>query len=112
MTDIFDFIKEMRLLIQFTSKQMRFIDNIYFYINDLIIYKYVVAVNPRLLKKAKRYGLNSEYIIHINDFEHKKIKEPLENTKKGRFILMYNPGLNEITIAQGEDYCIKKYGLI
>lgn len=101
--EIFDFIKQLQLKGLFTISQYRFIENIFFYINDLVVYKFVISVNPKMLKKAKKYGLNQQYIIHINDFEHVKIKPPLQNINKGRYILMYNPNINEITITEGEN---------
>ena len=77
--DIFDFIKQLQLKKLFTISQYRFIENIFFYINDLVVYKFVISVNPKMLKKAKKFGLNQPYIIHTNDFEHVKIKPPLNN---------------------------------
>ena len=78
--DIFDFIKQLQLKKLFTISQYRFIENIFFYINDLVVYKFVISVNPKMLKKAKKFGLNQPYIIHTNDFEHVKIKPPLNNS--------------------------------
>ena len=119
--DIFDFIKQLQLKKLFTISQYRFIENIFFYINNLVVYKFVISVNPKMLKKAKKFGLNQPYIIHTNDFEHVKIKPPLNNSSseasedetfakqninqgKGAYILMYNPNINEITITEGEGY--------
>ena len=104
--DIFDFIKQLQLKKLFTISQYRFIENIFFYINDLVVYKFVISVNPKMLKKAKKFGLNQPYIIHTNDFEHVKIKPFLQNINqgKGAYILMYNPNINEITITEGEGY--------
>ena len=115
--DIFDFIKQLQLKKLFTISQYRFIENIFFYVNDLVVYKFVISVNPKMLKKAKKFGLNQPYIIHTNDFEHVKIKPFLKNSSfdetfakqninqgKGAYILMYNPNINEITITEGEGY--------
>ena len=65
--DIFDFIKQLQLKKLFTISQYRFIENIFFYINDLVVYKFVISVNPKMLKKEKKFGLNKPYIIHTND---------------------------------------------
>ena len=102
--DIFDFIKQLQLKKLFTISQYRFIENIFFYINDLVVYKFVISVNPKMLKRAKKFGLNQPYIIHTNDFEHVKIKPFLKNSSFGAYILMYNPNINEITITEGEEY--------
>ena len=53
--DIFDFIKQLQLKKLFTISQYRFIENIFFYINDLVVYKFVISVNPKMLKKAKKF---------------------------------------------------------
>ena len=105
--DIFDFIKQLQLKKLFTISQYRFIENIFFYINNLVVYKFVISINPKMLKKAKKFGLNQPYIIHTNDFEHVKIKPFLKNSsfdRSGAYILMYNPNINEITITEGEGY--------
>ena len=41
--DIYEFIKKLRLSHFIDSKQLRFIENIGFYISDLVVYKIVVA---------------------------------------------------------------------
>ena len=101
MTDIYDFIKELKLNKVITIKQIPFIENVFFYIDDLVIYKYVIAVRPSMFKRAQRFGLNKLYDIHDN--VNVKIKEPLANTSQGRYILLWNPGSNDIVIAEGED---------
>ena len=50
--DIFDFIKQLQLKKLFTISQYRFIENIFFYINDLVVYKFVISVNPITMKRA------------------------------------------------------------
>ena len=97
--DIYDFIKELRLSHFIDSKQLRFIENIGFYINDLVVYKIVVAVNPKTLKKSSKYNLPQQYNVH--HIKPVKIKEPFKNTSKGKYILMYDK--NEIFVCQGED---------
>lgn len=86
------------------SKQLRFIQRIGFYINDLVVYKIAVVVNPLTLKKSSKYQLPQHYNFHYDDFEHVKIKEPFKDTSKGRYILMYEVPKNEIYVCQGEDY--------
>ena len=100
--DIYDYIKELKLKKVFTIKQLPYIEYINFYIEDLVIYKFIIVTNTTTIKKAKKLGLKSLYDIHrdINI----KIKPPLKNTSKGRFILMYNPNINDITIVDGEDF--------
>lgn len=103
MTYIYDFIKDLRLNGLFTSKQLRFIEHIGIYINDLTVYKIVVVANPCSLKRSSKYGLPQQFNIHENDFKHIKISEPFDNTSKGKYILMYKPYNNDINVCQGED---------
>lgn len=100
---IYKFIKELRLSHFIDSKQLRFIENIGFYISDLVVYKIVVAVNPLTLKKSSKYNLPQQFNIHNDDFEHVKIKEPFKDTSKGKYILMYDLYKNEINVCQGEE---------
>ena len=99
MIDIYDFIKELRLKHFIDSKQLRFIEFISFYIDDLMIYKILVAVNPKTLNKSKKYNLPQQYNVHY--IKPVKIKEPIENTSKGKYILIYD--LKEITVCKGEE---------
>ena len=103
MTDIYEFIQKLRLSHFIDSKQLRFIEFISFYINDLEVYKILVAVNPLTLKKSSKYSLPQQFNIHHDDFEHVKIKEPFKNTSKGKYILMYDLSKNEINVCQGEE---------
>ena len=99
--NIFDFIKHLKLSKKITTKQLPFIENINFYINNCVIYKYIIAVRPEMFKRAKRFGLESLFNVYCGI--NVKINEPIPNTSIGRFILMYNPGNCEITVADGED---------
>ena len=99
--NIFDYIKQLKLSKIITTKQLKFIENIFFYIEDLKVYKFIIAVKPEMFKRAKRFGLTSLYDVHYVD--QIRISEPLANTSRGRFILIYNPGLNEVTVTEGED---------
>ena len=103
--NIFDyikqFIKQLKLSKIITTKQLKFIENIFFYIEDLKVYKFIIAVKPEMFKRAKRFGLTSLYDVHYVD--QIRISEPLAKTSRGRFILIYNPGLNEVTVTEGED---------
>ena len=102
--DIYEFIQKLRLSHFIDSKQLRFIQRIGFYINDLVVYKIAVVVNLLTLKKSSKYQLPQHYNFHYDDFEHVKIKEPFKDTSKGRYILMYEVPKNEIYVCQGEDY--------
>lgn len=51
--DIYEFIQKLRLSHFIDSKQLRFIQRIGFYINDLVVYKIAVVVNPLTLKNRR-----------------------------------------------------------
>ena len=99
--DIYTYIKELKVTKIITIKQLKYIDLINFYINDLTIYKFIICVNPYNIKRAKKFGLDRPYIIYDNI--DVKIKPFLKGCDTGRYILMYNVGLNDITIVEGED---------
>jgi len=86
----------------FTIKQLAYIENIYIYISNLKVYKLVLSIYPKEIKKAKKLGLNSQYIIINKSFG--KINEPLKNTSKGNYILIYSPNSQDITVWNGEEF--------
>lgn len=49
--NIHDFVKQLRLSKVYTTKQTVVIDNLYIYINNMKVYKVVVAINPDMKKK-------------------------------------------------------------
>ena len=99
--DIYTYIKELKATKIITIKQLKYIDLINFYINDLNIYKFIICVNPYNIKRAKKIGLDRPYIIYDNI--NVKIKPFLKGCDIGRYILIYKPFNNEILICEGED---------
>jgi len=99
--DIYDLITKLRNDKLFTIKQLSHVQSIGFYVSDLNVYKIVIAVYPNELKKAAKLGLMNQYNIFTKAFG--KIKEPLEGTAKGRYILLYKPYNKEIIVSEGED---------
>jgi len=99
--DIYDLITELRNNKLFTIKQLSHVQSIGFYVSDLNVYKIVIAVYPNELKKAAKLGLKNQYNFFTKDFG--KIKEPLEGTAKGRYILLYKPYNKEIIVSEGEE---------
>ena len=81
MCTINDFVKDLKIKKLFTSKQCLVIENLYIYIKDLKVYKVVISVNPLMIKKAKKLGLNSQYII--TDFDDIPIK--INELKNGSY---------------------------
>lgn len=65
--NIHEFVKNLKLSHVYTQKQTTVIDNLYIYIKDLKVYKVTVVVNPDMKKKAKRLGLNRDYITTFFD---------------------------------------------
>jgi len=99
--DIYDLIAKLRNDKLFTIKQLSHIQSIGFYISDLNVYKIVLVVYPNELKKAAKVGLKNQYTFFNRGFG--KIKEPLEGTAKGRYILLYHPYNREIIVSEGEE---------
>ena len=103
---IHDFIKQLKLLKVFTTKQSVVIDNIFIYIEDLKVYKVVLQVNPSMMKKARRLGIKTEYQTTYFDNCNIKLRFD-EDTKhilnKGKYIAIYNVGTTNCSIYPGEE---------
>lgn len=107
--NIHDFVKQLRLSHVFTQKQSLVIDNLYIYFNDLKVYKVVIAVNPDMMKKAKRLGLSNDY--HTTFFDDIPItiegeytdKNNRDNINTGRYIALYNPNSGKCVVYPGEE---------
>ncbi len=107
-----DFVKELRINKTFTSKQERFIENLYIYFEDLKVYKIVIALVPSLVQKAKKFGLNEQYTTICTPDIEKTLKidalsdedKRLEsNVKKGKYICIYNLMTQDCAIYHGEE---------
>lgn len=104
MTNIHDFVKDLKTSKLFTAKQLIVIENLYIYIKDLKVYKVIIAVNPNQLKKAKKLGLNSQYsTTFFDDIPINFGKEENEKLKNGNYIALYNPNNLECSIFAGEE---------
>ena len=99
--DIYDYIRQLKSNRVITVKQLKYIDLINFYVDDLTVYKYVICVNNDMIKRAIKAGLDKPYIIH--DDIAIKIRPFYKHCDTGRYILMYKPFNNEILICEGED---------
>ncbi len=103
---IHEFIKHLKLTKIFTSKQSVVIDNIFIYFDNLRVYKVVLQVNPTMMKKAKRLGINSEYqaTLFKNNAITLRFKEDTKHIlDKGKYIAIYNVGTTNCSIYPGED---------
>ena len=97
-----ELVKDLKITKQVPEKQCKYIDNLFIYFSDLKVYKVVVQVNPLMLKKARKVGLNSEYnIIFLDDIPITVDKEL--NVNKGNYIALYNPNNADCSIYCGEE---------
>ena len=112
--NIHDFVKQLRLSKVYTTNQTVVIDNLYIYINNMKVYKLIVAVNPNMSKKAKRLGLLSDYITTYFDdvpitiegeYSSPRLTASIEpiNINKGKYIVIYNPNSGKATVYTGEE---------
>ena len=98
---VHDFVKDLRSAKVFTTKQCLVIENLYIYFRDLKVYKVIIAVNPLMLKKAKKLGLNGPYItIYIDDVP---ISIPNLNVSSGSYIALYNLNDGTCSVFNGEE---------
>lgn len=96
-----EFVNDLRSAKVYTQKQCIVIENLYIYFEDLKVYKVIVAINPSMMKKAKRLGFDEQYrTIFMDDV---KIKVTEFNVDKGRYIAIYNPNNAECSIYHGEE---------
>ena len=89
----------------YTIKQLRFIENIFIYVDDLTVYKVVIGVNPLTLNKSKKYGLHEQFIIYDN-VDRVLLKEDIKGTSKGKYMYQYKPYNREINVWLGEEYAL------
>lgn len=80
---------------------MQWLASIWVYLNDGEIYKYVLQWDYRTLKKAKKYGINSEFEIMKDDVS---IRIDEDKIKTGRMMMKFNAFNKDITYWTGEDY--------
>ena len=99
--NIHEFVKSLKAAKVFTQKQCLVIENIYIYFNDLKVYKVIVAINPSMMKKAKKLGFETQYqTTFIDDVE---IDVEGINASKGKYIAIYNPNNSDCAIYHGEE---------
>ena len=97
--DVYEFITELKKRGIFTVKQTMVIEGVNIYVNDGVVYKVIIHVDPAVLKKAKKLGLNGEYVIH-NMTEKLKLEDKFS---KGRVIIMYDTRKNKADVYEGEN---------
>jgi len=109
--DTYDFINKLRNDKYFTIKQLTHIETINIYVDDLNVYKVMLAVYPNELKKARKLGLKQQYIIYEENFG--KIKQPKFESQQGgktytdishgKYLLTYNPHNRDVNVWDGEN---------
>ena len=98
---IHDFVKDLKNAKLFTSKQCVVIENLFIYFRDLKVYKVIVSVNPSMLKKAKKLGINSQFVTTY--FDDVKITVPNLRVPVGAYIAIYNVNDGTCSVFSGED---------
>ena len=96
--DIYQFVRKLRQDKIITIKQGVVIEGINIYVNNSVVYRIAIHVDPAMLKKAKKLGLNNEYVLVT-------MNEPIkleEKYSKGKFIIMYDCTRNEASVYEGE----------
>ena len=105
MITINEFITHLKTTKAFTSKQLVVIDFISIYINDGKVYKVIIAVNPLMMKKAKRLGIDVQYKTIFFDDVAIDLNKMKKKCSKGKYIIMYYPNdkNNDFCDYEGED---------
>ena len=84
-----EFITYLKLSKAYTTKQLIVIDYIAIYIADACVYKVIIAVNPTMIKKAKKLGLNQFKTIYFDKPAMLNITDG--RIAHGKYIIMYYP---------------------
>ena len=105
MITINEFITHLKTTKAFTSKQSVVIDFISIYVNESKVYKVVIAVNPLMMKKAKRLGIDVQYKTIFFDDVAIDLNALKKKCSKGKYIIMYYPNAknNDFGVYEGED---------
>ena len=98
---VHEFVKDLKTAKLFTAKQCLVIENLYIYFKDMKVYKVIIAVNPSMLKKAKKLGLNSPYITTF--FDDVPINIPDLKISSGSYIALYNVNDQTCSVFKGEE---------
>ena len=98
---VHEFVKDLKTAKLFTAKQCLVIENLYIYFKDMKVYKVIIAVNPSMLKKAKKLGLNSPYITTF--FDDVPINIPDLKISSGSYIALYNVNDQTYSVFSGEE---------
>ena len=96
--NVYDLIKDIRNKGIYTVKQSMVVENIFIYVDNSEVYKVILHVDPAMLKKAKKIGLNNEYVIH-NIKQNVQLEDKF---KKGRFIILYDTRKDNADVYEGE----------
>ena len=96
-----EFVKDLKNAKVFTAKQCLVIENLYIYFRDSKVYKVVIAVNPLMLKKAKKLGLNGPYITTY--FDDIPISVPDLKNSSASYIALYNVNDGTCSVFNGEE---------
>ena len=96
--EIHEFVNDLMKAKVFSSKQCLVIENLYIYVKDSEVYKVIVAVNPKMMKKAKKLGIDVPYKTY---FMEVKLKLDPKCTT-GSFIILYDVNTKSCSIFNGE----------
>ena len=97
-----EFITNLKIIKAHT--QICVIDLISIYVNDIMIYKVIVAINLLYMKKARKLGIEVQYKTIFFDMVAIDLNELKKKCRKGMFIIMYylNEKNNELNVYERE----------
>ena len=96
-----EFVNDLKNAKVFTAKQSLVIENLYIYFRNMRVYKVIIAVNPLMLKKAKKLGLNGPYITTY--FDDIPISVPDLKNSPDSYIALYNVNNGTCSVFSGEE---------
>ena len=86
--------------------KLKWIQFVWVYTNDEVVYKVVIQYDYRTLKKAKKYGVNGEWSILKGGTDDMLVKLNLDNEKMkiGKMLMKFDAIKRDITYWSGEEW--------
>ena len=88
--DLYQYVQLLRERGILKSKQTSYLDSLCLYTNNGEVYKIMMTLDPKLLKKARKAGIHQPLTLIKNNLpKNKLISPPKINIDNGLFIIQY-----------------------
>ena len=109
--NVYEFIEEIKKMVLYKVKMSMYVETINIYVCNEKVYKLMLHVNPDVLKRAKKVGLNQEYVIY--DLSDKGMKIKMDDKfKQGYYIIIWDLSKNVTQVYEGENSEMNQFNYI